>query len=126
MRVGTQGLFRPYLKTFVALFLPTRLTAPWSPRMGIGLRMASRKCRLLLFLLMIDEKMQRNLWLMCLWKSDEKFPLFYSLLFFRSKAIFLETFEQVFGTLFHRNIKHLELFQKYSASCSIFNSLLGA
>ena len=33
MRVGTQGLFRPYLKTFVAPFLPTRLTAPGSPRM---------------------------------------------------------------------------------------------
>ena len=27
VRVGTQGLFRPYLKTFVAPFLPTRLTA---------------------------------------------------------------------------------------------------
>ena len=34
MRVGTQGLFRPYLKSFVLPFLPTRLTAPGSPRMG--------------------------------------------------------------------------------------------
>ena len=33
MRVGTQGLFRPYLKAFVPPFLPTRLTAPGSPRM---------------------------------------------------------------------------------------------
>ena len=33
MRVGTQGLFRPCLKTFVPPFLPTRLTAPGSPRM---------------------------------------------------------------------------------------------
>ena len=33
MRVGTQGLFHLYLKTFVALFLPARLTAPGSPRM---------------------------------------------------------------------------------------------
>ena len=33
VRVGTQGLFRPYLKTFVPPFLPTRLTAPGSPRM---------------------------------------------------------------------------------------------
>ena len=33
MRVGTQRLFRLYLKTFVALFLPARLTAPGSPRM---------------------------------------------------------------------------------------------
>ena len=35
VRVGTQGLFRPYLKTFVPPFLPTRLTAPRSPRMSI-------------------------------------------------------------------------------------------
>ena len=34
VRVGTQGLFRLYLKTFVPPFLPTRLTAPGSPRMG--------------------------------------------------------------------------------------------
>ena len=34
VRVGTQGLFRPCLKTFVAVFLPTRLTAPGSLRMG--------------------------------------------------------------------------------------------
>ena len=33
VRVGTQGLFRPYLKTLVPPFLPTRLTAPGSPRM---------------------------------------------------------------------------------------------
>ena len=33
VRVGTQGLFRPYLKTFVAPILSTRLTAPGSPRM---------------------------------------------------------------------------------------------
>ena len=32
MRVGTQGLSRPYLKTFVPPFLPTRLTAPGSPK----------------------------------------------------------------------------------------------
>ena len=34
VRVGTQGLFRPCLKTFVAPFLPARLTAPGSPRMA--------------------------------------------------------------------------------------------
>ena len=33
VRVGTQGLFRPCLKTFVAPFLPVRLTAPGSPSM---------------------------------------------------------------------------------------------
>ena len=31
--VGTKGLFRPYLKIFATPFLPTRLTAPGSPRM---------------------------------------------------------------------------------------------
>ena len=36
VRVGTQGLFCPYLKTFVPPFLPTRLTAPGSPRMRKG------------------------------------------------------------------------------------------
>ena len=35
VRVGTQALFRPYLKTFVAPFLSTRLTAPGSPRMTL-------------------------------------------------------------------------------------------
>ena len=34
MRVGTQGLFRQYLKTFVPPFLPTRLTAPGSLTMA--------------------------------------------------------------------------------------------
>ena len=33
VRVSTQGLVRPCLKTFVPPFLPTRLTAPGSPRM---------------------------------------------------------------------------------------------
>ena len=36
VRVGTQGLFRQYLKTFVPPFLLTRLTAPGSPRMVAG------------------------------------------------------------------------------------------
>ena len=38
VRVGTQGLFRPYLKTFVPPFLPTRLTVPGSPRMVVRWR----------------------------------------------------------------------------------------
>ena len=33
VRVGTQGLFRPCLKTFVAPLSPAWLTAPGSPRM---------------------------------------------------------------------------------------------
>ena len=36
MRVGTQGLFRPYLKTFFVPFLPTRLTVPGSLRMDLS------------------------------------------------------------------------------------------
>ena len=36
VRVGIQRLFRLCLKTFVAPFLPTRMTAPWSPRMYFG------------------------------------------------------------------------------------------
>ena len=38
VRVGTQGLFRLCLKTFVAPFLPARLTAPGSLRMSVGKR----------------------------------------------------------------------------------------
>ena len=36
VRVGTQGFFCRYLKTFVPPFLPTRPTAPGSPRMRKG------------------------------------------------------------------------------------------
>ena len=40
----TQGLFRPYLKAFVPPFLPTRLTAPGSPRMEHFQLEISSKC----------------------------------------------------------------------------------
>ena len=36
-RFPSRGLFRPWLKTFVAAFLPTQLTAPGSPRMVLPL-----------------------------------------------------------------------------------------
>ena len=36
VRVGTQGLFRLCLKSFAAPFLPSRLTAPGSPRMIVS------------------------------------------------------------------------------------------
>ena len=42
VRVGTQRLFRPYLKTFVPPFLPTRLTAPGSPRM-LAVKLSSKR-----------------------------------------------------------------------------------
>ena len=52
VRVGTQGLFRLCLKTFVAPFLPARLTAPESLRMSFSLKFGyfvSRKpCSLLI------------------------------------------------------------------------------
>ena len=41
VRVGTQRLFRPYLKTFVPPFLPTWLTAPGSPRM-LAVKLSSK------------------------------------------------------------------------------------
>ena len=32
---------------------------------------------------------------------------------------------QTFDTVFHHQMKHLEVRQKYSSACRIFNSLLG-
>ena len=43
MRVGTHGLFRLCLKTFVAPFNSARLTAPGSPRMRLVVRSKKRK-----------------------------------------------------------------------------------
>ena len=66
VRVGTQGLFRPYLKTFVPPFLLTRLTAPGSPRMTL-----STKC-VLAFV-----KYKKRIW--CAYRTlfhfSIKFPL---------------------------------------------------
>ena len=42
-----------------------------------------------------------------------------------SKMIFLEKKYQTFDTVFHHQMKHLEVRQKYSAARRIFNSLLG-
>ena len=39
--------------------------------------------------------------------------------------ILLEKKYQTFDTVFHHQMKHLEVRQKYSAACHIFNSLLG-
>ena len=47
VRVGTQGLFRPYLKTFDAPFLRTRLTAPGSPRMVKSQKTPEKESRVL-------------------------------------------------------------------------------
>ena len=42
-----------------------------------------------------------------------------------SKMILFEKKYQTFDTVFHHQIKHLEVRQKYSAARRIFNSLLG-
>ena len=43
-----------------------------------------------------------------------------------SKIILFEKSYQAFGTVFHHQIKHLEVHQKYSAALHIFNCLLDA
>ena len=42
-----------------------------------------------------------------------------------SKMILFEKKYQTFDTVFHHQMKHLEVRQKYSAAHRIFNSLLG-
>ena len=61
---------------------------------------------------------------MSVWKSDEKLLIFASLIS-PSKMILLEKKYQTFDTVFHHQMKHVEVRQKYSAASRIFNSLLG-
>ena len=42
-----------------------------------------------------------------------------------SEIILFEKQYQAFDTVFHHQMKHLEVCQKYSTACCIFNSLLG-
>ena len=56
--------------------------------------------------------------------SDEKLLIFASLIS-PSKMILFEKKYQTFDTVFHRQMKHLEVRQKYSATRRIINSLLG-
>ena len=60
---------------------------------------------------------------MSVWKSDEKLLIFASLIS-PSKMILFEKKYQTFDTVFHHQMKHLEVCQKYSAARRIFNSLL--
>ena len=60
---------------------------------------------------------------MSVWISDEKLFIFASLIS-PSKMILFEKY-QTFHTVFHHQMKHLEVRQKYSATRRIFNSLLG-
>ena len=61
---------------------------------------------------------------MSVWISDEKLLIFASLIS-PSKMILFEKKYQTFDTVFHHQMKHLEVRQKYSAARRIFNSLLG-
>ena len=60
------------------------------------------------------------------WKSDEKLLIFASLIS-PGKIILLEKKDQLkaFNTVFHHQMKHLEVHLKYSAVRCVFNSLLG-
>ena len=62
---------------------------------------------------------------MSVWKSDEKLLTLASLTS-PSKIIFFEKYYQAFNTVFHHQMKRLEVRQKYSAVRRIFNSLLSA
>ena len=61
---------------------------------------------------------------MSVWISDEKLVIFASLIS-PSKMILFEKKYQTFDTVFHHQMKHFEVRQKYSAARRIFNSLLG-
>ena len=61
---------------------------------------------------------------MSVWISDEKLLIFASLIS-PSKMILFEKKYQTFDTVFHHQMKHLEVRQQYSAARRIFNSLLG-
>ena len=61
---------------------------------------------------------------MSVWISDEKL-LFFASLISPSKMILFEKKYQTSDTVFHHQMKHLEVHQKYSAARRIFNSLLG-
>ena len=61
---------------------------------------------------------------MSVWISDEKLLISASLIS-SSKMILFEKKYQTFDTVFHHQMKHLEVRQKYSAAPRIFNSLLG-
>ena len=73
--------------------------------------------------------LRRSCSLSCLYRQfsnslDEKLLSFVSLIS-PSEIILFEKQYQAFDTLFHHQMKHLEVCQKYSTACCIFNSLLG-
>ena len=60
---------------------------------------------------------------MSVWISDEK--LLIASLISPSKMVLFEKKYQTFDTVFHHQMKHLEVRQKYSGTRRIFNSFLG-
>ena len=60
---------------------------------------------------------------MSVWKSDEKLFIFASLIS-PSKIILFERWYQPFDTVFHHQMKRLEVRKKFSVASRIFNSLL--
>ena len=73
--------------------------------------------------------LRRSCSLSCLYRQfsnslDEKLLSFVSLIS-PSEIILFEKQYQAFDTVFHHQMKHLEVCQKYSTACCIFNSLLG-
>ena len=60
---------------------------------------------------------------MSVWISDEKLLIFASLISPWKKILFEKKY-QTFDNVFHHQMKHLEVCQKYSAARRIFNSLL--
>ena len=59
-----------------------------------------------------------------LWKSDEKLLIFSLLILFLKSFCVEANIYQTFKAAFHHQMKHLEVRQKYSAACRIFNTLL--
>ena len=68
----------------------------------------------------IQRKLMFNECLDIRWKTAH-----FCILFSPSKMILFERKYQTFDTVFHHQMKHLEVRQKYSAARRIFNSLLG-
>ena len=63
---------------------------------------------------------------MSVWNwSDEKLRIFASLTSPSKITLFEKSYNQALDTVFHHQMKHLEVRQKYSAARRIFNSLLG-
>ena len=61
---------------------------------------------------------------MSVWKSDEKLLIFASLISPSKKILFDKKYQE-FHAVFHHQMKHLEVRQKYFSARLIFNSLLG-